>query len=125
MVLTDREVADPDRPIEGTRWVVDGLIQGDAVSSTPMGVTASFAIRGGTIQIDTGCNTGSGPVTVTDTTLTIGALMLTKKACGPDAAAMESAVTSVLQGEVTYTIEADRLTVMHGAVGLMARATAT
>ena len=64
--MGDREVADPDRPLEGTRWVVDGIVAGDAVLSIPAGVTAA----------------------------------LTRKACAPEAMAVEQAVTAVLSGQV-------------------------
>ncbi|MGZ4765500.1 MAG: META domain-containing protein, partial [Ilumatobacteraceae bacterium] len=33
--LLDRRVADPDRPLEGTVWQLDGIIDGDAASSVP------------------------------------------------------------------------------------------
>ena len=33
--MRDREVVDPDRPLLGTRWTVDTLIQGDSASSVP------------------------------------------------------------------------------------------
>lgn len=125
MTLTDREVADPDRPLVGTKWVVDGIISGDAVSSVPVGVTAGLVITGDTMQVDTGCNTGSAPVQVTATTMTIGPMMLTKKACQANEGAMEAAVVSALTGEVTYSIEADRLTITSkSGAGLMLRAAA-
>ncbi len=125
MTLTDRKVADPDRPLEGTKWVVDGIVTGDAVSSVPAGVTAGFTISGGTIQVDTGCNTGSATVQITATTMTIGPMALTKKACQPPAAGVEAAVTAALTGEVTYSIEADRLTVTSkSGAGLMLKAAA-
>ena len=38
ITLADRRVADPDRPLEGTTWRLDGLIDGDAVASVPQGV---------------------------------------------------------------------------------------
>jgi len=122
MTLTDREVADPDRPLEGTRWTLDGIIAGDATSSVPGGVVAGMTIANEQIQVETGCNTGSGPVTVTPTQITIGPLALTKRACQRDAAAVEAAMTSVLTGEVAYAIEADRLTVTTGRSGLTFRA---
>lgn len=122
MTLKDREVADPDRPLEGTDWVLDGIISADAVSSVPVGVEAGFRIADGQLELNAGCNGGGGPVTVTPTTLTIGPLMLTKKACEADPAAVESAVTTVLSGEVEYTIEADRLTLRNGTDGLTFRA---
>lgn len=126
VTLTDREVADPDRPLEGTRWVVDGIVAGDAVSSLPGGVTAALTISNGQLQIEAGCNAGSASVEATDTTLAIGPLALTKKACVPDAMAVERAVTAVLSGLIGYSIEADVLTLTTngaGRGGLMLRAT--
>ena len=37
ITFVDREVADPDRPLEGTTWNVEGLVSNDAVSSIPAG----------------------------------------------------------------------------------------
>ena len=122
MTLADREVADPDRPLEGTRWVVDGIVTGDAVSSVPAGVTAALTISNGQMQVEAGCNSGGASVTSTDTTMTIGALLLTKRACEPAAGAVEQAVTAVLAGEVAYSIEADVLTLTADHAGLMLRA---
>lgn len=122
MTLTDRKVADPDRPLEGTRWVVDGIVAGDAVSSVPGGVTASIIIENGQMLVDTGCNTGSTTVVTTDSTMTIGPLVLTKKACAPAAASVEQAVVATLAGPVRYEIEADSLTLSADGSGLMLRA---
>jgi heat shock protein HslJ len=122
MTLTDREVADPDRPLAGTRWILDGMVTGDAVSSVPAGVTAALTIANGQIQVESGCNTGSASVTSTDTTLTIGTLRQTTMACQPDAMAVERAVTAVLSGEIAYAIDADVLTLTADGAGLMLRA---
>ena len=122
MTLTDRKVADPDRPLEGTRWVVDGIVTGDAVSSVPAGVTASLSIADGKLALEAGCNVGGGSVTVSPTSMTVGPLMLTRKACAPGASMVESAVLDVLTGDVAYTIEADRLTLTNGGKGLTLRA---
>jgi heat shock protein HslJ len=121
MTLTDREVADPDRPLEGTRWILDGIVTGDAVSSVPVGVTAALTIADGQMQVEAGCNTGSATVASTDTTLTIGPLGLTKKGCEADAMAVERAVTAVLAGEIGYAIEEDVLTLTADGAGLMLR----
>lgn len=122
LTLLDKEVATPDQPIEGTRWVVDGIVSGDAVSSVPAGVTASIRISAGQLDVDTGCNTGGGPVEVTPTRLTFGSIALTKRACLAGPAAVESAVVAVLKGTVDYTIDADTLNLDAGAVGLTLRA---
>ena len=92
MTLTDREVADPDRPLEGTRWVVDGIVSGDAVSSIPAGVAATLTITDGQLQVETGCNRGHATVRVAGATLTVGPLALTKMACGPNATTVERAI---------------------------------
>ena len=122
LTLLDREVATPDVPLVGTKWVLDSILDGDTASSVPAGVTASMRIVDGQVQLDAGCNIGSGPVTVTADTLEFGPLMLTKRACQEGPASVEGAVTSTLTGTVHYTIEADRLTVDAGGPGLVFRA---
>ena len=123
LTMQDRKVANPDKPITGTRWVLDGIVSGATASSVPAGVTASIHIADGRIDVDTGCNTGGGTVDVTPTTLTLGDLALTKKACQAGPAGVEGAVTAVLRGKITYTIDADTLTLTAGAAGLTFRAT--
>ena len=118
----DREVADPDRPIEGTHWVLDGIVSGDVASSVPTGVTSTLVITAGQAAIDTGCNVGSAAVQVAPDTLTFGPMALTRRACAQDPSSVESAVVGVLQGTVRYTIEADVLTIDGGGNGLTYRA---
>ncbi len=122
VVLVDREVVDPDRPLLETRWVVDGLISGGAVSSVPLGVTAALTFSDGQVDVEAGCNRGSGTVEVTSATLRFGPISLTKMACAPEVMALEQAVTTVLSGTVGYQIEAATLTLNAGPAGLMLRA---
>lgn len=122
LTLLDEEVATPDKPLEGTRWFLDGLRSGDAVSSVPADVVASLEIAGGQASVATGCNTGNGSVQIAAGKLTFGPIATTKMACGPDAMSVETAVLSVLSGEVSYTIDADRLTIDAPNVGLSFRA---
>jgi heat shock protein HslJ len=122
LTLLDREVADPDRPLVGTRWVVDAIVTGDTVSSLPFGVVAALTLSSDRVDVETGCNTGGGPVAITATALTFGSITLTKKACLGGATAVERAVTAVLSGEVGYAIEAGTLTLDGGAAGLILRA---
>jgi heat shock protein HslJ len=122
LTLQDREVADPDRPIEGTKWILDGIVANEAVSSVPAGVTSTLVFEADRVNAETGCNTGSGAATIGDTSIEFGPIGLTKMACEPDAMAVEQAVTSVLQGTVAYAIEADVLTLDAGGTGLTYRA---
>jgi heat shock protein HslJ len=122
LTLADKEVVTPDQTLEGTRWVLDGIVSGDAVSSVPMGVTASITIAGGRVDVEAGCNTGGGTVEVTAGTITFGPIATTKMACEAAPASVESAVLAVLSGPVRYTIDADVLTLDAGGAGLMFRA---
>jgi heat shock protein HslJ len=117
--LLDREVADPDRPIEGTIWVVTGVISDEAISSGWGEAVASITIVDGQAQVAAGCNRGMASASIGEGTITFGPLALTKMMCDDEAMRLETAVTTVLQGEVTFDIEADSLTLMNGTNGLM------
>ena len=92
LTLTDKEVVTPDQSLEGKAWVLDGIVSGDAVSSVPVGVTASIVIEGGRAEVNLGCNRGGGSVEVTADTLTFGPLMTTKMACEAGPGSVESAM---------------------------------
>lgn len=122
VTLLDREVADPDRPLDGTTWVLDGLIEGDAVSSVPVAAETTLVFDGGRVAVRS-CNQGSAPVSVEGDELEIGALAMTRMACEDDRMDVESHVTAVLDGRITYAIEATRLTLTHpDGKGLVLRA---
>ncbi len=124
VTLVDRETADPDRPLEGTTWNLEGVVAGDTVSSLPAGAgTPTLRFEGGQLALDTGCNTGSGGYTVAGTDITIGPIATTRRACLDDASAdVEQAMLTVLTGTVASEIEADVLTLTNGANGLGLRA---
>ena len=118
LTATDTEVARPDEPLEGTTWVVDGLVTGQAVSSMPEGVTATLVFADGTVAVETGCNTGSGSAAIDDASVTFGPIGTTKMACEPAAMEVEQHVLGVLAGEAAYTIDADTLQLRSAGGGL-------
>lgn len=123
LTLVDREVADPDRALQGTAWALDGLIDGDAVSSMPAGVDGTLRFDEGKVAMEV-CNEGSAEVTVTQDQLEIGDLEATLMACDDERMAVENAVMGVLDGTITYEIEASVLTLLHpDGHGLLLRAT--
>ena len=108
--------------LEGTTWTVSGTVANDAVTVSLVDSEASMTITDGQAQIDTGCNTGSTTVEITDTTITFGPIALTMMACDEELTRLETSVVLALDGEVTYEINGDVLTVRKdtpdGAVGL-------
>ena len=121
--LVDREVADPDRPLAGTRWVVDSLIDGETVSSVPAGHEAHLVFDGDRFEGWTGCDQVSGTAVQIPGGLRFGDVTRPGARCDGTAAALESAVLAVLDGDVTARIEADLLTLTHpSGRGLQLRA---
>jgi heat shock protein HslJ len=124
VTFVDQSVADPDLPLEGTTWNLEGLVTADAVSSIAFpGRVPSLRLEGGTVTVDTGCNTGSGTYTISGTDITFGPIATTRMACtDPAGSATETAVLTVLTGTVSSEIEADVLRLTNGANGLVLRA---
>lgn len=126
--LLDERTAVPDVDLWETTWLLDGVEQGDTVSSATVGTTPSIRfVRGtqgsgsGSVQVRTGCNTGSGPVDVTDGAATFGPVALTRRACtDPAATAIENAMVTVLQdgSPARFTIKGDRLRLSRGGITL-------
>jgi len=112
----------------GTTWTVTGTVTAEAISSVPTDSAASITIADdGSVAVNTSCNGGSGSVEITDTTLVFGPIASTLIGCEPEVAALEASVLAVLQGEVTYEIEGDTLSLRTGegadAIGLDLTAT--
>jgi heat shock protein HslJ len=114
MRLTDRRVVDPDRPLEGTTWVLDGIITGTgpdgSVSSVPQGITATLRIADGKIHFFDGLNDSDGPVTVGPDAVHIVADIYSS-AVGCAAGSTCSVDLSVLTHDFDYRITAGHLTV--------------
>lgn len=130
VVLLDREVADPDRPLVGTTWVVDTIIRGvgpdAAASSVPAGAEGSawLKIDGERFAGHTGCREVSGMVTVDGDTLRFADTVQTDQACPPESEHVDEVMTTIVTGaEVALEIEAARLTLTHpDGLGLALRA---
>jgi heat shock protein HslJ len=109
LLLQDRATAEPDLALDGTKWSVETLINGE-VASHPMGSEKAYlTISGERVTGSTGCNDMQGIVSRTGDKLTFGELGTTRRACTGDAAALEKAVLGILKGEVTYSINSNRL----------------
>lgn len=125
IVLLDRQVADPDRPLEGTRWIVDTIIKGDVASSMHAGTEGSAWLRidGDRFHANTGCRAVQGRVTVSGRRLRFADTFQTDPACSAELEGVDEVMPTVLVGEVEFTIDANRLSLNHpDGVGLGFRA---
>jgi heat shock protein HslJ len=124
ITLVDREVAEPDAKLVGPTWTVESIITGDAVSSVPAEPVATLVFKDdGTLEVNAGCNRGSGTWEAVAGGIEVGPLMLTKMACEKDGASLESAVLGVLEaGTIAAQIDSSLMTLQAGNQGLMLRA---
>lgn len=122
--LMDRKVVEPDVALVGPSWTVVSIISGDAVSSVPQGAEATLRFRAdGSVEVNAGCNMGSGTWKLVGTGLEITGVGLTKRACQGPGGALESAVMSVLNaGSMAAAIDSNVLTLQAGEQGLQLRA---
>ncbi|GAA0603594.1 META domain-containing protein [Kribbella sandramycini] len=107
--LTDREVAEPDLAVDGTRWTLDTIIEGDVASHQVGAEKAWITLNGDRVTGSTGCNELQGKVTRADGKLTFGELSTTRIACSGEAGKTEAALLKALKGEVSYSVESNRL----------------
>lgn len=118
----DQEVATPDLPLAGPRWTVDTIIQGGAAMHAAWPAPATLLFREeGTVEVFTGCNSGSGNYRVDGETITFESVVITLRACeDEDLQRLEEAVLDVVGSStpVEWEITVNRLSLRVGEVGL-------
>ncbi len=113
IVLTDRRVADPDRPLAGTTWVVDTLFAGETASSVPSSVPAELVIdASGNFNATTGCEGGALQGRAAAAAGIVTFTVTDQEPCTAAGNALDTAVRSVLTGARSYDITAARLRIM-------------
>lgn len=123
IVLLDREVAEPGRALEATRWVVGSIVTGETTSSMPAGTEGSawLVIEDGTFTAHSGCREITGGVAVEDGALRFSDAVQTDQACAPEYERIDEVMRTILGGgaDVGYSIEAENLQLDHpDGVGL-------
>lgn len=101
----------PDSELTNTVWVLDGLIQGDAVS-TPVAdshATIEF-FTDGSVLGDTGCRPFSGQYRINGSEVVLTELAADGHECEPELADQDNHVISALEGGFRAEIEGDRMT---------------
>ncbi|TDD23493.1 META domain-containing protein [Kribbella turkmenica] len=121
IVLKLRQLVEPDLPLDGTTWTVEGMVSDrDRVEHFATVPPAYITVDDGRVIGSTGCNQFQGTVAHTATTVPFGALTVTDKACTGDALRLQDGVLARLKGQLTYSIDHDRLRLRRpdGVVGL-------
>ena len=100
----------PDAALVGTRWQLDSVISGDAVSST-LGEPAVLELTAdGGISGSTGCRLFSGSYELSGSSVEVTDLMVDSRPCGLDTAGQDGQVLAVVEEGFTYEIDGNRLT---------------
>jgi|JI9StandDraft_1071089.scaffolds.fasta_scaffold83021_2 heat shock protein HslJ len=125
LVLLDREVADPDRTLQGRVWRVSGIIDGGfgVVFATDDPSALEFG-DDGHVTIVTPCATGSAGYRVDGATIELSDGAIAMPACAADESSpvIDEHMRSVLaDGALDHEIDASHLTLMRGDIGLMLR----
>lgn len=126
LTLKPREEVSPDRPLLATRWVLDGVVDGQSVGSVPAGPEVVLTLEEGKPASVAGLCNGFGAsvsVSVTEGTISWEPGMRTLMACAdPARQQLDEQVSSLLTGDTTYVIEERQLTIRREAIGLTFRA---
>lgn len=99
----------PDAALQDTAWVLESLIQGEAVSSV-QGQPDLRLNADGSLSGSSGCREFSGEYVVVGDEVEVTSLVTTDQACASELQAQDAFVLGVLEGGFTVTIEGDRLT---------------
>jgi heat shock protein HslJ len=112
LVLLDKEVAEPDRALEGTKWLVTTYYDGEVARNNPAGGDDGpyLTFADGKVTGSGGCNRLSGKATVDGETITFEPIITTKMACADKGKNTdETHILNVLKGKVSFEIDAGSL----------------
>lgn len=110
----------PDAELTNTVWVLDAMIQDDAVATPALDTRASLEFfTDGSMLGDTGCRPFAGRYTVAGAEVLLTEMTADGHQCEPELSEQDSHFLAVLGDRFTFRIEGDRLSLSgDGNVGL-------
>jgi heat shock protein HslJ len=121
LILLDRELASPDRPLVGTYWVGRGIGDGTGVTLGPGSTLVTIAFGAdGQVAVFSGCQSGSGGFSSDQSTIAFTDLTFDGEPCtDPNLERQSDQVLVVLDGsDVTFRIEESALTLERAGTTL-------
>ena len=117
LTFLDRRVADPDRPLLGTKWRVDTVIDGDAARSVGTAAPVILELRadGTLVASSAGCTSATVGYTRDGDVLQFGAVTVDAIGC-PDP--WQPTIDVLRAGTLRFTIVATRLTITSARFGV-------
>jgi heat shock protein HslJ len=106
----------PPASLTGSTWRALSYNNGRGAVTSVISGTILTTLFGadGTVSGSSGCNTYNGPYTVSGSSITIGPLASTRRACAADEAnAQEQAFLAALGASTRYMLVGDRLTLRN------------
>jgi heat shock protein HslJ len=94
--------------LDGHAYTIVSLETGGTTAQAPENAYLSY--DDGRVFVSTGCNHGTAELKVSDGTINIGPMALTRKACEPDLMTWEQSLTAFLQGDLKYDVSGSDLT---------------
>ena len=123
LIFQDEEVAVPDLNLQDISWEIDSYIDGEVVTTYNLQSTPNFMFASdGTFSLNTGCNGASGTYTDTSGSLSISIDVITDAICEGDINTVEGHVFQIFNGNPSYEIDAQRITLTAGDKGISAYA---
>jgi heat shock protein HslJ len=101
--------------IDGTSWALKTYDVSGTATPVPAGTRIDATFGGGTISGFAGCNVYHAPVTISGSTIKVGATATTMMACDPAKTALETAYLGNLAKAATFTATKDALTMYDSA----------
>ena len=103
-------------PLVGTHWVLSGP---RVVGAASADVTVTALFDGTTVSGESGCNTFGGPYTVNGTSIRIGPLNSTLRACADDALnTQEAQYLMALELAASFQVKGNRLDLLRADGGI-------
>jgi heat shock protein HslJ len=116
--LLDRVVADPDRPLFGTPWRVDTVLDGDVASSVPHEHPVTLEFENNRLTATSvGCTSAQLDVDASKGMLGLSDFAIDAIGCPQP---WEATVAVLRSGKARYSITATRLTITAGKIGIAA-----